>query len=182
MVAPDGIKFTCNARDSGSIPRPGRSPGGGSGNPLQHSCLENPMDRGARRATVRGVAKSQTRLSNENNKNPREAAVMMLGLPPVTHSSPELPLHSPTTAAVPTCDVDLLVSAKTDAVSAQALRHVRLCDPVDRSPPGSSVHGILQARTLEWVAISSFRESSRPRDLASPALAGRFFTSSCFFG
>ena len=47
----------------------------------------------------------------------------------MTHSSPELLLHSPTTAAVPTCDVDLLISAKTDAVSAQALRQVRLCDP-----------------------------------------------------
>ena len=39
-----------------------------------------------------------------------------------------------------------------------------LCDPVDCSPPGSSVHGILQARTLEWGAISSSRGSSRPRE------------------
>ena len=39
-----------------------------------------------------------------------------------------------------------------------------LCDPVDCSPPGSSVHGILQARVLEWVAISFSRGSSRPRD------------------
>ena len=39
-----------------------------------------------------------------------------------------------------------------------------LCDPMDCSPPGSSVHGILQARILEWVAMSSSRESSRPRD------------------
>ena len=39
-----------------------------------------------------------------------------------------------------------------------------LCDPMDCSPPGSSVHGILQARILEWVAISYFRGSSRPRD------------------
>ena len=38
-----------------------------------------------------------------------------------------------------------------------------LCDPMDHSPPGSSVHGILQARTLEWVAISSSRGSSQPR-------------------
>ena len=44
------------------IPGPGRSPGGGHGNPLQSSCLENPMDRGAWRAAVHGVAKSQTRL------------------------------------------------------------------------------------------------------------------------
>ena len=47
----------------GSIPGSGKSPGGGNGNPLQYSCLENPMDRGAWQATVHGVAKSQTRLS-----------------------------------------------------------------------------------------------------------------------
>ena len=42
--------------------------------------------------------------------------------------------------------------------------HLTLCDPRDRSPPGSSVPGILQARILEWVAISSSRGSSRPRE------------------
>ena len=52
-----------------------------------------------------------------------------------------------------------------------------LCDPMDCSPPGSSVHGILQARILEWVAIPFSRGSSRPRDrtLVSP-ITGRFFT------
>ena len=54
----------CNAGDLGSIPGSGRSPGEGNGNPLQYSCLENPMDRGAWWATVHGVAKSRTRLSN----------------------------------------------------------------------------------------------------------------------
>ena len=49
-------------RDVGSIPGSGRSPGGEHGNPLQYSCLENPVDRGAWQATVHGVAKSQTRL------------------------------------------------------------------------------------------------------------------------
>ena len=49
-------------RDMGSIPGSGRSPGGGHGNPLQYSCLENPMDRGTGRATVHRVAKSQTKL------------------------------------------------------------------------------------------------------------------------
>ena len=52
-----------NARDlgdSGSISGLGRSPGGGHGNPLQYSCLENPMDRGAWWVTVQRVAKSQT--------------------------------------------------------------------------------------------------------------------------
>ena len=46
--------------DSGLIPRSGRSPGGGNGNPLQYSCLENSMGRGAWWATVHGVAKRQT--------------------------------------------------------------------------------------------------------------------------
>ena len=49
-------------RDTGSIPGLGKSPGGEHGNPLQYSCLENPMDRGTWWATVHGVAKSQTRL------------------------------------------------------------------------------------------------------------------------
>ena len=53
-----------DARDSGSIPRLGRSPGEGSGNSLQYCCLENPIDRGAWWAAVQGVAKSQTRLSD----------------------------------------------------------------------------------------------------------------------
>ena len=53
-----------NAGDPGSIPGLGRSPGEGNGNPLQYSCLENPMDRGAWWATVDGVAKSRTRVSN----------------------------------------------------------------------------------------------------------------------
>ena len=52
-----------------------------------------------------------------------------------------------------------------------------LYDPMDCSPPGSSVHGILQARILEWVAISFSRGSSRPRDRTQVScIAGRFFT------
>ena len=56
----DSKEPTCNAGDLGSIPGPERSPGEGHGNPLQYSCLENPMDRGAWRAIVHGVAKSRT--------------------------------------------------------------------------------------------------------------------------
>ena len=52
-----------DARYTGSIPGLGRSSGVGPGNPLRYSCLENPMDRRAWRATVHGVAKSWTRLS-----------------------------------------------------------------------------------------------------------------------
>ena len=49
-------------RDTGSITGLGRSPGGGYGSPLQYSCLENPMDRGAWRTTVHRIAKRRTRL------------------------------------------------------------------------------------------------------------------------
>ena len=50
----------CNAGDLGTIPMSGRSPGEGNGNPLQYSCLENPMDRGAWQDTVHGVAEADT--------------------------------------------------------------------------------------------------------------------------
>jgi len=65
----DGLPRRCyqpanarDVRDVGLIPGSGRSPGGGYGNPLQYSCLENPMDKGARWATVHRVSKIGTRL------------------------------------------------------------------------------------------------------------------------
>ena len=105
----DGKASAYNAGDPGSIPGLGRSPGEANGNPLQYSCLENPMDGGAWLATVHGVAKSRTRLS------------------------------------------DFTITAAAAAKSLQSCP--TLCDPRDSSPPGSAVPGILQARTLEWVAI-----------------------------
>ena len=62
----DSKESACSAGDLSSISNPesGRSPGERNGNPLQYSCLENFMVRGAWRATVHGVAKSQTLLSN----------------------------------------------------------------------------------------------------------------------
>ena len=62
-----GKESACNAEDAGDvglIPGLGRSPGGGNDNPLQYACLENPMDGGAWRATIHGVARSRTRLSD----------------------------------------------------------------------------------------------------------------------
>ena len=56
----------CNAGGLGLIPGSGRCPGGGNGNSLQYSCLENPMDRGAWRATVHRGANSWTHLNNEH--------------------------------------------------------------------------------------------------------------------
>ena len=52
-----GKESACNAEDSGLTPGSGRSPGEGNGNPLQCSCLENPMDRGDRLATAHGVTR-----------------------------------------------------------------------------------------------------------------------------
>ena len=66
----DSKESACNAEDPGSIPGLGRLPGEGNGNPLQYSCLGNPMDRGDWRASVQDVTKeSDTTLQlNDNNK------------------------------------------------------------------------------------------------------------------
>ena len=60
----DGKVSVYNAGDPGLSPGLGRSSGEGNGNPLQYSCLDNPMDGGALQATVHGVTKSRTRLSD----------------------------------------------------------------------------------------------------------------------
>ena len=67
LTFPDGSEdkvSACNSGDPGLIPGLGRSPREGNGNPLQYSCLDNPMDRGAWQATVHGVTKSWTQLSD----------------------------------------------------------------------------------------------------------------------
>ena len=66
LVVKDPPANAGDVRGGGSIPGLGRSPGGEHGNPLQYFCLENPMDRGAWRATVRGVTKSWTQLKQLN--------------------------------------------------------------------------------------------------------------------
>jgi len=60
----DGKESACSVGDLDLILGLGRSPGEGNGKPLQYSCLENPMDRGAWRATVHGVAMRQTQLGD----------------------------------------------------------------------------------------------------------------------
>ena len=60
----DGKESACSVGDPGLIHELGRSPGEGNGNTLQYSCLGNPVDRGAWRATVHGIAKGWTRLSD----------------------------------------------------------------------------------------------------------------------
>ena len=68
--------------------------------------------------------------------------------------------------------------AKTVLIRASVQSCPALCDPMDCSPPGSSVHGILQARRLEWVAMPFSRASSQPRDgTQGSCIAGRLFTT-----
>ena len=118
LVVKDLPASAGDARDVGSIPGSGRSPGEGNGSPLQYSCLENPLDRGAWRATVHGVTKSQTCLNDW-------------------------------------ASTAQFCSNLGEGEVAQSCR--TLCDPMDCSLPGSSVHGIFQAIVLEWIAISFSR-------------------------
>ena len=80
---------------------------------------------------------------------------------------------------LPSLSLRVLVSYGNSAAALYSLQScLTLCDPVDRSPAGSSVHGTLQARILEWVAMPSSRGSSRPRDLTCVScMAGRFLTT-----
>ena len=109
------------------------------------------MDREAWRAVVHGVAKSRTRLSDwtELNGKYTEDSIWCTFL-----------------------------SCSTATKEKVAQLCLTLCDPIGCSPPGSSVHEILQAGTLEWVAIPFFRASSQPRDQTQVScITGRFFTN-----
>ena len=78
-----GKESTCNAGDADLVLGSRRSPGGGNGNPLQYSCLENPMRRGAWWATVHRVAQSRTRLKWLSNSSERQGKWHSIG----SHSS-----------------------------------------------------------------------------------------------
>ena len=82
----DGKDSACNVGDLGSIPGSGRFPGRGHGNPLQYSCLENPMDRGAWWATVHGSTESDTTEQLSISKR----TVALQGISPTQGSNPVL--------------------------------------------------------------------------------------------
>ena len=124
--------------DVNLIPRSGRFPGGGLGNPLQYSCLENPIDRTAWRVLVHRIIKSQTQLK-------------------------WLSTQACTDCHLPGSSIHGIFQARVLKWSEVAQSCPALCDPMDCSLPGSSIHGIFQARVLEWVAISFSRGSSRLR-------------------
>ena len=142
------------------IPGSGKFPGGGHGNPLQHSCLENPMDWEAWWATVHRVPQSQTGLK-------------------------WLSMHV-------RWRFSLLHPSLPSAAAAKSLQSCpTLCHPIDGSSPGSPVPGTLQARILDWVAISfsnawkwkvKVKSLSHVRLLVTPwtaAYQGPFFKFSC---
>ena len=68
LIKSSDLSWAGDRRDMVSIPGLGKSPGEGNGNPLQCSCLENPMDPGAWQATVHGVTKSQTQLNTQTQQ------------------------------------------------------------------------------------------------------------------
>ena len=111
-----------------------------------------------------------------NQKQKLEAKSGALGEPGL-HAEIGLPLEG---------HVDRRAMEHFDLFCAQCTKLIQscptFCDPVDHSPPGSSVHGPLQVRILKWVAMPSSSRSSQPRDgthiSMSPALAGGFFTTS----
>ena len=107
------------------------------------------MDGGAWRATVHGVTKT-----------------LLLGAPKslqMVTASHEIKRRLLLGRKVVT-NLDSILKSRSESESEVAQLCPTLCDPVDCSLPGSSVHGILQARVLEWVAISFSRGSSLPRD------------------
>ena len=138
-------KSACNAEDPGSVPGLGRSPVEGNGNPLQYSCLENPMGRGAWWGTIHSITEIQIQLKW---------------------------LSRCVCVCVCVCVYNMSILYQFSSVTQL---YPTLCDPMDCSLPGFSCLGILQARILEWVAMPSCRGSSQPRDGTQVSrIAGRF--------
>ena len=131
-----------DAGDTSSIPESERSTGGGSGNPLQYSWLENSMDRGDWQATVHWVAKEWDMTEHSC-------------LHTVSHRFHYQNDH--VKCFIYWCFF-LHARKGAAAAAAAAVKSLQscptLCNPIDGSPPGSPIPGILQARTLECVAIS----------------------------
>ena len=122
--------------------------GEGNGNPLQYSCLENPRDGGAWWAAVHGVTKSWTRLSDITFTFHFHALEKEMA----AHWLP-CPWDSPGKNTGVGCHF-LLQCMKVKSESEVAQSCLTLSDPMDCSLPGSSIHGIFQARVLEWGAIA----------------------------
>ena len=182
-----------DVRYTGWIPGWRRSPGGGHGNAVQYSLLENSMDRGAWKVMVLRFAKSQTWLKwlsmhaehimKANILNTSKIFSMFDTVDNfifLHQFAPFIILHVVllTEYYCETLTIYILYRYWSLFCAKSLQSYLTLYDPVDHSLPGSSVHGILQARILDWVALFSSRGSSTPRYLMPPALAGGFFITS----
>ena len=155
------------------MPGPRRSPGEGNGNPLQYSCLENPRT-GAWWPAIYGVAQSWTRLRWLRSS----LAVWLVTC--VGVSLLGFMLCGTLCASWTQLTISFSMLGKFSTIIIKCLvtqSCLTLCEPMDYSPPGSSVHGILQASLLEWVAVPFSRGSSQPMDWTHiSGTAGKFFT------
>ena len=158
--------------------------GKGNGNPLQYSCWDIPMDRGAWWAIVHGVAKNQTRLSDEHTHTwslIRFIKDLQRELYLQKHYQLGFKGTARTKWSLWASKVVESMKQSVETAAAAAAKSLQscptLCDPIDISPPGSAVSGILQARTLKWVAISfsiawkwkvKMKSFSRVRLIATP--------------
>ena len=135
-----------------------------------YCCLKNPMERGAWWATVHRVAKSWTPLNLlSTGQKKRHKLWTELFREQCIFCTSESPSGKQNSILM----VQLWKKESESEVTQSCLT---LCDPVDCSLPGSSIHGILQERVLEWVAISFCRGSSRPRVWTWVShIAGRHF-------
>ena len=122
-----------NSRDTSSIPGSGRFPGEGHGNPLQYCCLGNPMDREACWATLHGIKKELDTAERLNNNSTVRLHYFFFFF----------------SAETPT------LALLRYACMLSCFSSVSLCDPMGCSLPASFVHGILQTRILEWIAMGS---------------------------
>ena len=183
------VKSLPAMRRPGFDPWAGKIPGGGDGNPLQYSRLENPMDRGAWQAAFRRIMLSRTWLVTTHS-------TALMNDPEVLQTTRKLngcassdyqrhnSSHFDSSSVTALCPylyfpIIMIAAATKWSESEVAQSCPTLCDPMDGSPPGFTVHGILQARVLERAAIPFSRESSQPRDRTQVScIAGRRFTVS----
>ena len=136
-----GKESTCNAGNLVSIPGLGRSPGEGKGYPLQYSGLENSMD-----CLVHGVGHNWATFTFTFILVSQSLGVLSFN-DLVFHHIPATTFHGQ--------KICLVITHAAAAAAAKSLQSCpTLCDPIDGSLPGSPIPGILQARTVEWVAIS----------------------------
>ena len=125
--------------------------GEGNGDLLQCSCLENPRDRGAWWAAISGVAQSQTLLKRLSSSSSSSILLRVFASMFIAEAGHTVRSITSSEQKIHVCHFPSSLTATTTK-SLQSCP--TLCDPMDGSPPGSPVPGILQARTLEWVAIS----------------------------